>query len=108
MDLACVDEIANDNNGVTILLVLQDLFDRIVDTQEWKQRIPQKRFVHFWLYSQKKNQRAKNWVDKGTKSAGEFKKLCEAEGIQVYTSKSETKAAFAERAIRSLEKILYR
>ena len=56
----------------------------------------------------KKNRPKKIWVDKGTKFAGEFKKLCKAEGIQIYSTKSETKAAFAERTIRSLKKILYR
>ena len=48
------------------------------------------------------------WVDKGTEFAGPFKKFCAAEGIQVYSTMSETKAAFAERTIRSLKKILYR
>ena len=39
----------------------------------------------------------------------EFKKFCAAEGIQVYSAMSDTKAAFAERTIRSLKKIiLYR
>ena len=45
---------------------------------------------------------------KGTEFAGEFKKLCKAEGIQIYSTMSETKAAFAERTIRCLQKILYR
>ena len=27
---------------------------------------------------------------------GEFKKLCKAEGIQIFTTMSETKAAFAD------------
>ena len=56
----------------------------------------------------KKNRPKKNWVDKGTEFAGEFKKLCKAEGIQIYSTMSETKAAFAERTIRSLKNILYR
>ena len=34
--------------------------------------------------------------------------FCAAEGIQVYSTMSETKAAFAERTIRSLKTILYR
>ena len=37
-----------------------------------------------------------------------LKSLVTAEGIQVYSTRSETKAAFAERTIRSLKKILYR
>ena len=34
--------------------------------------------------------------------------MCKAEGIQNYSTMSETRAAFAERTIRSLKKILYR
>ena len=34
--------------------------------------------------------------------------FCVAEGIQVYSTMSEIKAAFAERTIRSLKIILYR
>ena len=56
----------------------------------------------------KRNGPKKIWVDKGTKLAGAFKKFCSAEGIQVYSTMSETKAAFAERTIRSLKNILYR
>ena len=56
----------------------------------------------------KKNRPEKIWVDKGTEIAGELKKLCKAEGIQIYSAISETKAAFAERSIRSLKKILCR
>ena len=59
-------------------------------------------------YDYKKNRPKKIWVDGRTEFAGEFKKLCKAEGIQVYSTMSETKAAFAERTIRSLKKILYR
>ena len=55
----------------------------------------------------KTNRPKKNWVDKGTQFAGEFKKLCKAEGTQIYSTMSETKAAFAERTRRSLKNILY-
>ena len=56
----------------------------------------------------KRNRPEKIWVDKGTEFAGAFKKFCAAEGIQVYYTMSETKAAFAERTIRTLKNILYR
>ena len=56
----------------------------------------------------KRNRPKKIWVDKGTEFAGAFEKFCAAEGIQVYCTVSETKAAFAERTIRSLNNILYR
>ena len=55
----------------------------------------------------KKESIPKNWVDEGTEFAGEFKLLCKAEGIQIYSTISETKAAFVERTIRSLKNILY-
>ena len=51
----------------------------------------------------KTNGPKKIWVDKGTAFAGALKKFCAGEGIQVYSSMSEAKAAFAERAIGSLK-----
>ena len=69
------------NSGVKYLLVRQDLF---------------------------KNRPKKIWVNKGTEVAGALRKFCAAEGIQVYSTMSETKADFAERTIRSLENVLYR
>ena len=107
MDLACVDKLAKDNNGVKYLLVRQDLFDRTVDAKGMKKKIPRKLFVHFWLWLQKKNPPKKSWVDRGTELAGECKKVCKTEGIQSYSTMSETKAAFAERTIQSLKKTLY-
>ena len=56
----------------------------------------------------KKNRPKKIWVDKGTEFSGEFENLCKAEGLQIYSTMSETKAAFAERTIRSLKNIIYR
>ena len=56
----------------------------------------------------KKKSTEKDWVDKGTEIAGAYRKFCTAEGIQDYSTMNETKAAFAERAIRSLKYIIYR
>ena len=56
----------------------------------------------------KRNRPKKIWVDKGIKFSEEFKKLCKAEEIQINSTMSETKAAFADRTIRSLKNILYR
>ena len=56
----------------------------------------------------KKSRPKKIWVDQGTGFAGEFEKFCCAEGIEIYSTRSETKAAFAERTIRSPKNILYR
>ena len=61
----------------------------------------------FLTLVRKKNRPKKILVDKGTEFAGEFKKICKTEGIQIYSTMSETKAAFAERTIRSLKNILF-
>ena len=52
----------------------------------------------------KRNRPKKTWVDKETEFAGAFKNCCSLEGIQVYSTMSETKAVFAERRIRSMKK----
>ena len=108
MDLAYVDKLAKYNNGVKYLLVRQDLFDRTVDAKGMKTKDSKETVRAFLTMITKKNRPKKTWVDKGTEFAGEFKKLCKAEGIKIYSTMSETKAAFAERTIRSLKNILYR
>ena len=110
MDLAYVHKLAKDNNGVKYRLFPQDLFDRTVDAKGMKTKNSKEAVCAFFAFLTmitKKNRPKKNWVDKGTEFAGEFKKLCKAEGIQNYPTLSETKAAFAERTIRSLKNILY-
>ena len=71
--------------------------------KEWKQKIPMKRTM-----ITKKDSTHKIWVGNGTEFAGEYENFCKAEGTQVYYTMSETKAACAERTIRSLKKLLYR
>ena len=108
MDLAYVDKLAKENNGVKYLLVRQDLFDRTVNAKRMKRKDSQETVKAFLSMITKKNRPKKIWVDKGTEFAGAFKKFCTAEGIQVDSTMSETKAAFAERTIRSLKNIFYR
>ena len=108
MDLAYVDKLAKDNDVVKYLLVRQNLFDRTVDAKGMKSKVSKETVRAFLSIFTKKNRPQKIPVDKGTEFAGEFKKLCRAVGIQIYSTMSETKAAFAERTIRSLNNILYR
>ena len=108
MDLAYVDKLAKDNNGVKYLLVRQDLFDGTVDAKGMKTKDSKETVRAFSTMIPKKNRLKKIWVDKVTEFAGEFKKLCKAEGIQIYSTMSETKAGYAERTIRSLKNTLYR
>ena len=106
-DLAYVDELAKENNGVKYLLVRQDLFDRTVNAKGMKTKDSHETVEAFSSMTTKRNQPKKIWVDRGTEVAGAFKKFCSAEKIQVYSTMSETKAAFAERKLRSLKNNLY-
>ena len=108
MDLAYVDKLAKENNGVKYLLVRQNLFDRTVNAKGMKTKDSQETVKAFSSMITKKNRPKKIWVDKGTEFAGAFKKNCAAEGIQIYSTMSETKAVFAERTKRSLKNIFYR
>ena len=108
MVLAYVDKLAKDNIGVKYLLVRQDLFDRTVDAKGRKTRDSKKTVKTSSKTITKKNRPKKNWVDQGTEFAGEVKKFCNAEGIETYSTMSETKAAFVQRTIRSLKNILFR
>ena len=52
MDLTYVDKLARDDNGVKYLLVRQNLFEYLRRKRNQKQKIPDKRLVHFWLWLQ--------------------------------------------------------
>ena len=108
MDLAYVDKLAKDNNRVKYLLVRQDLFDRTVDAKGMKSKDSKENVRAFLTVITKKNHRKKIWDGKGTEFAGEFEEICKAEGIKCYFTMSETKAAYAERTIRSLKNIVNR
>ena len=108
MDLAYVDKLAKYNNSVKYRLIRQDLFDRTVDAKGMKRKDSKETVRAFLTTITKKNRPQSFWVDTGTEFAGECKKLRKAEGIQFYSTVSETNAAFAERTKRSLKNILYR
>ena len=103
MDLAYVDKLAKKNNGVKYLLVRQDLFDSTVNARGIETKDSQETVKACSIMNTKRNRPKNIRVDKGTEVAGALKKLCTAEGIQVYSTMSETKAAFAEHTKRSLK-----
>ena len=108
MDLAYVDKLAKENSRVKYLLFRQDLFDRTVIAKGMKTKDSQETVKAFSSMITKRNRPKTISVDKGTEFAGAVKKFRAAEGIQVYSTMSETKAAFAERTIRSLKNFFYR
>ena len=108
MDLAYVVKLAKENNSVKLLLVRQDLFDRTVNAEGLKTKDCRETVTAFSSMITKRYRPDKFWVYKGTELDGAFKKICAAEGIQVYSTMSETKVVFAESTMQSLKNILYR
>ena len=107
MDLAYVDKLAKENSGVKYLPVRQDFFDKTVDANGIKTKDSKESVRALLTMITKRKRPEKIWVDKETDFAGEFKKLCRAGGIQLYSTMTETKAPIAERTIRSRENLLY-
>ena len=66
MDLAYVDKLAKDNNGVKYLLFRQDLFDRTVDAKGMKTKNSKETVHAFLTMITKKNRSKKIGVDKAT------------------------------------------
>ena len=83
MDIAYVDNLAKENNGVKYLLVRQDLFDRTVNVKGMKTKDSQETVKAFSSMITKRNRPKKIWDDKGTEFAGAFEKFCAAGGIQI-------------------------
>ena len=65
-DLAYVDKLAKDNNGIKYLLVRQDLFDRTVDAKGMKSKDSKATVRAFLSMITKTKRPEKIWVDKGT------------------------------------------
>jgi len=105
IDLAYMDKLAAENKGVMYLFVAVDLFSRYVRVQPMKSKTAKEAKK---ALSNMKTYPKKIWVDQGTEFAGVFKQYCKALGIHVYHTFSDTKAAYAERAIQSLKNVIYR
>ena len=107
LDLAHMDKLADDNNGVKYLLVAIDVLSRFVRVQPMKDKTAAVTKLAFINMVNKEKPRM-IWVDDGTEFEASFKSYCKDLDIKIYHTFSETKAAYAERAIRSLKNIIYR
>ena len=72
MDLAFVNKLASQNNGVKYLLVAVDIFLRFVRTQIRKTKYAKDTLQAFRKMISRKNTPEKIWVDKGTEYGGTF------------------------------------
>lgn len=106
-DLAFVDKLAKYNGGVKYLLVVIDVLSRFVRVQPMKNKYAT---TTQDVFSKMLNQVKPKllWTDQGTEFEGSFLRFCISKDIKKYHTFSETKAAYAERAIRSLKNIMYR
>ena len=73
MDLAFVDKLASQNNGVKYLLVAVDIFSRFVRVQTMKTKYAKDTLQAIRKMISRKNTPEKLWVDKGTEYGGTFK-----------------------------------
>ena len=109
IDLVFKDKLSSEfNNGVKYLLICVDVLSRFFRVQPMKSKNSTHAVAAFKKMLRKNNIPQKVWVDQGTEFGGEFRKFCRQKKIKIYSTRSETKAAVAERAIRSLKKIIYR
>ena len=70
MDLAYIDKLAKDNNGVKCLLLRQDEFGRTVDAKGMETKDSNKTVRAFLSMFTKNCRPKKIWVDKGLEIAG--------------------------------------
>ena len=120
IDLADMQQLANSNTGIRYLFVAVDVLSRYL----WVEPIKLKT-AHACREALKKifakndkspkpkicretHQPEKIWVDKGREFSGEFAAFCSQKGIEIYSTKSETKSALAERNIRSLKSLIFK
>ena len=106
LDLAHVDKLAKYNRDVKYLLVAFDCLSRYLRVEPLKTKYATETAKAFRNMIKHK-QPQKVWVDDGTEFLDAFKTLCNKLGIHLYSTFSEKKSAFAERNIRSLEKICF-
>ena len=107
-DLAQVDKPAQQNDGTKYLLVTVDVLSRFVRVQPMKNKLAKTTKAAFLKMVGGGLQPKYLWVDQGKEFEGKFKTFCKNMNIHIYHTFSDKKAAYAERAIRSLKNILYR
>jgi hypothetical protein len=110
MDLAYVDKLAHHNDGATYLIIGVDVLSRFLRVEALvdKKASTAKKALASMIKDNKSQAPGKISVDQGTEFMGVFAEYCRKNSIVVYSTHSETKAALAERYIRSLKNVIYR
>ena len=107
IDLACVDKLAKNNNGVKYFLVAVDVLSRKLRVQPMRTKGAEETAKTFDRMITK-TKPLKVWSDKGTELKRVFKNFCESKRIDTYTTNINVESSFAESNIRSLKNIIYK
>ena len=120
VDLADMQQLANSNSGIRYLFVAVDVLSRYLWVEPIKMKTAQscREALKTIIAKNEKSPKPKIcserqspekiWVDKGREFSGDFATFCSQKGIQIYSTKSETKSALAERNIRSLKSLIFK
>ena len=108
-DLAFVQDVAKENDGVNYLLVVIDVFSKFLWVRRMKNKSACSLVQAFDSILSEKRKPKKLRTDKGTEFVSEsFQLHLKKQGIQFYTAKNELKAAVVERINCTLKSKLYR
>ena len=103
-----MDKLYEFKNGVKYLLICVDVFSRLVRVQSIKSKYAFDAVAAFKKMLRKNTKPDRVWFDQGIEFGGESKQFRKSKDIKIYSTRSEKKAAVAERAIRSLKNNIYR
>ena len=108
-DLADVQDIAEDNEGVHYLLVVIDLLSKFVWVRPLKTKTAKevKEAFQDILSGDRKPEKLRTDQGKEFDNAN-LKRFLRSEDVKYFTSQNEGKANYAERAIKTLKNKLYR
>ena len=118
IDLADMQQLAAENSGIRYLLVAVDRLSRFLWVTGLKSKTSRactgvlKKIIIGQRNAPKicatKFSPGKIWADQGREFAGDFAQFRNKNGIQIYSTRSETKSALPERSIRTLKSIIFR
>ena len=120
IDLADMQQLSTSNEGIRYLFVAVDVLSRYLWVEGIKVKTSQACTDALKNIIAKNNKSPvpkicretqkpeKIWVDKGREFSGDFATFCRTNGIVIYSTKSETKSALAERNIRSLKSPIFK
>ena len=101
IDLTYVDNLAHYNKNIKYHMDIVDCMSHYLRAKPLKSKYDTSTAEAFKQMLKPKLPK-KLWIDKGTEFKESFENVCEAKGIEIYTTESLKKSAFAERNIRSL------